>query len=64
MASAIAIRCRTAFVEPPSVMIKVIAFSNASLVIISLGLMSLFNRFNTASPALDESLFLSSDMAS
>ena len=31
---------------------------------IKLGLMSFFNRFNTASPALDESLFLSSDMAS
>ncbi len=45
-------------------MIKVIAFSNASLVIISLGLMSLFSKLSTASPARKQSLFLSSDIAS
>lgn len=43
-ALAMAIKCNTAFVDPPNTMIKVIAFSKAALVIISLGLMSFFNK--------------------
>ena len=45
-------------------MIKVIAFSNAFLVIISLGLISLSNSFRTASPARTQSVFLSLEIAS
>ena len=64
IASAIAIKCKTALVEPPSVIIKVIAFSNAFLVIMSLGLISFLSRLTTASPARRQSLFLSSEIAS
>ena len=64
IASAIAIKWRTALVEPPKVIISVMAFSNAFLVIISLGLMSFSRRLRTASPAREQSLFLSSEIAS
>ena len=47
---AIAIRCRTALVEPPSAMTTVIAFSNAFLVMIWRAVMPRRSRFTTASP--------------
>ena len=47
---AIASKCRTALVEPPSAITTEIAFSNAFLVMIWLGRMSLAMRFITARP--------------
>ena len=49
---AIASRCSTAFVEPPSAIVIAIAFSNASLVMIWRGRMPCATRFTTASPDL------------
>lgn len=45
IALAMAMRCSTALVEPPSTVMKTIAFSNAALVMMSEGLMS-FSRSN------------------
>ncbi len=47
---AIASRCSTMLVEPPSAMPTAMAFSNASLVRIWRAVMPLFSRFTTASP--------------
>ena len=57
-------RCRTAFVEPPSEITTVIAFSNALRVMISLGLISFSIKSTTAVPAFFASIFLSSETAS
>ena len=54
-ALAIAIRWRTALVEPPSAIVTAIAFSNASRVMISRGLMSFSIRMRIAAPALKHS---------
>ena len=64
IASAIAIICRTAFVEPPRAMTTAIAFSKASFVMISEGLISWFSKFRIALPASLQSDFLSLDTAS
>ena len=61
---AIASKCKTAFVEPPSAITTAIAFSNACLVIMSLGLISLDMRFIIASPAFNESSNLLDETAS
>ena len=50
-ALAMAIKCNTALLEPPSAIITVMAFSNAFMVMMSRGLMSLFNKLRTACPA-------------
>ena len=56
---AIAMRCRTALVEPPSVMMSVMAFSKASFVMISRGVMPSLIMFMTAAPASKQSMSLS-----
>src|SRR5580692_7973500 len=48
-------KCRTAFVEPPSEMTTVMAFSNAFLVRMSSGLMPSSNILTTAAPARRQS---------
>ena len=48
---AIASRCSTAFVDPPSAEVTAIAFSNASLVMIWRGVIPRRNMLTTASPA-------------
>ena len=58
IASAIAIKCNTALVDPPRVMIKVMAFSNAFFVMMSRGRMPSFKRLTTAAPASRLSFFL------
>mmetsp|Transcript_26694 Transcript_26694/g.44767 ORF Transcript_26694/g.44767 Transcript_26694/m.44767 type:complete len:265 (-) Transcript_26694:765-1559(-) len=50
-ASAMAIRCSTALVEPPSAITVTIAFSKAARVMISKGLRSILSRFSIAAPA-------------
>ena len=50
---AIASRCSTTFVEPPSAMPTAIAFSNASLVMIWRGRMSGSSRPHHRAPALE-----------
>ena len=52
---AIAIKCSTAFVDPPSAITIDIAFSKASFVIISLGFKSRLIKLLTAFPASKES---------
>ena len=47
---AMASRCRTPLVEPPSAITSVIAFSNAGLVMIWRAVMPCLSRFTTASP--------------
>ena len=47
---AIASRCRTALVDPPKAMTTAIAFSNASLVMMSRAVMPLRSNSTTASP--------------
>ena len=56
---AMAIMCNTALVEPPSAMMMVSAFSNASFVMMSEGLMSFSKSTNIALPASAHSFFLS-----
>jgi len=56
-------RWRAVFVEPPIAMSTVIAFSNASFVIISEGLMSFFTSSTTLFPVSYASFFLFSDIA-
>ena len=63
-ALAMAIKCNTAFVEPPNAMTVVIAFSKASLVMISRGFRSISIKFLIALAAFSQSYFLSSDNAS
>jgi hypothetical protein len=46
-----AMRCSTAFVEPPRAITTTIAFSNAARVMMSRGLMSFSSRFKIAFPA-------------
>src|SRR4051812_40650687 len=48
---AIAIRCKTALVDPPRQETRTIAFSNASRVMMSRGLRSSSNSLRTAAPA-------------
>ena len=60
---AIASRCMTALVEPPRAITTVIAFSNASRVIISSGRMFSFNKCKTAAPALLESAIFAGEIA-
>ena len=62
-ACAIASRCSTALVDPPSAMIVTIAFSNAFFVRMSRGRMFFSIRLATAAPALTQSSFLSSEIA-
>ena len=52
---AIAIRCSTALVEPPSAITITIAFSNASRVMMSRGLRSRSSRLRIAAPAAKHS---------
>ncbi len=52
---AMAIRCSTALVEPPSAMTITMAFSKASRVMMSRGLMSFSIRFRIALPAATHS---------
>mmetsp|Transcript_80 Transcript_80/g.178 ORF Transcript_80/g.178 Transcript_80/m.178 type:complete len:206 (-) Transcript_80:693-1310(-) len=54
-ASAMAIRCSTALVDPPSAITVTIAFSNAARVMMSLGLRSSLRRFRIAAPAIRHS---------
>ena len=56
---AIAVKCRTLFVEHPRAISTVKAFFIASSVIISLGFISFSKRFITAIPAYLASLILS-----
>ena len=60
---AMAIKCKTAFVEPPRTITTVIASSNASRVKISLGLMSRASSTFIYSPTAAASRCLSSDLA-
>mmetsp|Transcript_21366 Transcript_21366/g.39993 ORF Transcript_21366/g.39993 Transcript_21366/m.39993 type:complete len:324 (-) Transcript_21366:35-1006(-) len=62
-ALAMAIRCSTALVEPPSAIVITTAFSNAARVMMSLGLMSLAMRCLSAAPAARHSSRLSSESA-
>ena len=50
-ADAIASKCSTALVEPPSAMTTTIAFSNAFLVMMSRGRMLAFSSLSAARPA-------------
>ncbi len=61
---AMAIRCSTAFVDPPRAITTVMAFSKASRVMISSGLISFSSRFMTAAAARRQSSFLCSETAS
>ena len=49
---AMAMRCRTALVEPPVAMTQTIAFSNAARVMMSRGLMSFFSSCSAYRPAI------------
>ena len=60
---AIAIRCMTALVEPPSAMTSVMAFSKASFVMMSRGRMPRLIRFITAWPAFSQSRVFSFEIA-
>ncbi len=60
---AMAIKCNTALVEPPSTVTSTMAFSNASRVMMSLGLISFSRRFFMASPALKHSSSFFSSIA-
>src|SRR3990172_1917851 len=51
MARAIAIKCSTALVDPPSAITTTIAFSNAARVMMSDGFKSSSNNFCIAAPA-------------
>ena len=62
--NAIAIRWRTAFVDPPSAMTTLIAFSKAARVMMSEGLMSFFTRCIIAAPASKQSCCFSGEIAS
>ena len=62
-ACAIAGKCSVALVEPPRAISTVMAFSKASLVRMSRGLMPRLMRFSTAAPASKESRILSSETA-
>mmetsp|Transcript_28021 Transcript_28021/g.47614 ORF Transcript_28021/g.47614 Transcript_28021/m.47614 type:complete len:222 (-) Transcript_28021:856-1521(-) len=59
----IAIKWRTAFVEPPVIITMRIAFSKAALVMISRGLMSFSSKIFIAAPALSHSSSFSSESA-
>ena len=60
---AIASKCNTAFVEPSSAILMVIAFSKASRLRMSLGLIPRLMRLCTAAPARKLSCFLASETA-
>ena len=63
IALAIASRCKTALVEPPRVIVTVMALMKAFLVIISLGVIFLSSKFFIAKPEFKQSNFLSLDIA-
>ena len=54
-----AIMCKTALVDPPNIMITVMAFSNALRVMISFGLISFSNNNLIAAPASSHSFCFS-----
>src|SRR5215469_18736306 len=56
-------RCSTALVDPPRAITTVMAFSNASLVMISDGRIPRLSRFTTAAPAAAESFSFSFETA-
>jgi hypothetical protein len=58
-----AIKCSTAFVDPPITITRRIAFSNAAFVIISRGFKSICNKFNIAGPDANYSARFSSKSA-
>mmetsp|Transcript_8681 Transcript_8681/g.24800 ORF Transcript_8681/g.24800 Transcript_8681/m.24800 type:complete len:233 (-) Transcript_8681:429-1127(-) len=60
---AMAIMWSTALVEPPVIMMRVMAFSNAALVMMSLGLMSFSSKFRMAWPTILHSSTLSGSSA-
>lgn len=62
-ARAMAIRCSTAFVDPPSTITRVMAFSKAALVMMSLGFRSSCSRRLMAAPARVHSSALSGSSA-
>jgi hypothetical protein len=63
IAEAIASKCNTALVEPPSAMTMVIAFSKAFLVMMSLGRILALSRRIAALPAATQSSVLSFEIA-
>jgi len=52
---AMAIRCRTALVEPPRIMVRTMAFSNAARVMMSRGRMLFSRRRRMAGPTASHS---------
>jgi hypothetical protein len=62
-AFAIASRCSTAFVEPPSAITTVMAFSNALRVMMSSGFNPSRSKFTTAAPAFRLSFIFAGDTA-
>ena len=62
-ARAIAMRCSTALVDPPSTMTITIAFSNAVRVMMSRGLMSFSISARTTAPARRHSSSLAGSVA-
>ena len=60
---AIASRCSTAFVEPPSADVRAMAFSNAGLVMIMRGVMPASSMRTTAAPAARASAWRRGSMA-
>ncbi len=60
---AIAMRCSTALVEPPSAITTTIAFSNAGRVMMSRGLMSFSNSVRIAWPVRKHSSSLAGSSA-
>ena len=64
MLLAIAIKCKTALVDPPSAIMTLIEFSNALRVIMSDGFMSFSKRLSIAFPILLQSIFFSFEIAS
>src|SRR3989338_4187524 len=62
-ACAMANKCSTAFVDPPSAVTTVIAFSKALSVMISLGRISFLIKFITALPAFTQSRVLALEIA-
>ena len=63
IAFAIASKCKTAFVDPPKVIVTVMALINAFRVIISFGVIFFSNKFFIALPEFIQSKFLSLEIA-
>jgi len=62
-ARAMAIRCKTAFVEPPRAMMTTMAFSNEARVMMSRGLISFSSNLRIAAPARRHSAILPGSVA-